>query len=100
MSSVIKVFNIHDRFEELTPEIYEDLYEDMEVEFSKIPLLKRIKVVRGSEEKLGAERGSVFVEFRDKKSAEMGLKLIKKRVYDGREVKCVYIDEDLYYSEL
>jgi hypothetical protein len=100
ISSVIKVFNIHDRQEDLTPEIYEDLFEDMEQEFCKVPHLKRIKVIRGGEEKLGAEVGSVFVEFRDKKSAEIALKLIKKRVYDGREVRCVFVDEGLYYSQL
>ena len=62
--------------------------------------MKRIKIVRNGEEKLGAEVGSVFVEFRDKRSAEMGLKQLKGRVYDGREIKWCFIEEKLYYSEL
>jgi hypothetical protein len=49
--------------------------------------------VRNGEERLGAEVGSVFVEFRDKKSAELGLKMIKGRIYDGREIKCCFVDE-------
>lgn len=92
--------NVHDREEELTPEIYEELMEDMEGEFTRIPHLKRIKIIRNGEEKLGAEVGSVFVEFRDKKSAEIGLKLLKGRIYDGREIMVNYIDEKLYYDEL
>lgn len=97
ISSVIKISNIFDRDEELTPDLYEDLYEDMEAEFVKIPHLKRIKVVRNEEEKLGAEVGSVFVEFRDKKSAEVALKLLKGRNYDGREIKACFIEEKLYF---
>jgi hypothetical protein len=62
--------------------------------------LKRIKIVRKIEEKLGAEVGSVFVEFRDKKSAELGLKLIKGRIYNGNEIKVCFVDEKLYYNEL
>lgn len=100
VASVIKISNIFDRDEELTPELYEELFEDMEAEFSKIPHLKRIKIVRNGEERLGAEVGSVFVEFRDKKSAEIGLKLLKGRVYDGKEIKACFVDEKLYYSEL
>lgn len=65
-SSVIKISNIFNRDEELTPEIYEELFEDMEEEFRKIPHLKRIKIIRNTEEKLGAEVGSVFVEFLDR----------------------------------
>ena len=100
ISSVIKVSNVFDREEELTAEVYEELFEDMEEEFTKIPHLKRIKIIRNGEEKLGAEVGSVFVEYRDKKSAEAALKKIKGRIYDGRELKACFVDEKLYYKEL
>jgi RNA recognition motif-containing protein len=100
VSTVLKLSNLFDREEEMTPEIYEDMKEDMEGEFSKVPHLKRVKVVRHGEEKLGAEVGCVFVEFRDKKSAELGLKMMKGRIYDGREIKVNFVDEKLYYSEL
>ena len=100
LSSIIKIANVVDREVVLTPDIYEDLKEDMEEEFNKIPYLKRIKIIRNGEEKLGAEVGSVFVEFRDKKSAEVALKKMKGRIYDGREIKACFIDEKLYYNEL
>lgn len=84
----------------MAPDQYDELKEDMEDEFSKIPHLKRIKIIRNGEERLGAEVGSVFVEFRDKKSAEIALKKIKGRIYDGLEIQATYVDEKLYYAEL
>lgn len=84
----------------MTPEKYEDLKENMEDEFLKIPHFKRIRIIRSGEESLGAEVGSVFAEFRDKKSAEAALKKIKGRIYDGREIKVSFIDEKLYYTVL
>ena len=72
----------------------------MEDEFARIPHLKRIKIVRNGEERLGAEVGSVFVEFRDKRSAEAALKKIRGRIYDGREIKVSYVEEKLYFKEL
>lgn len=86
-SAVIKISNIFNREEELTPEIYEELYEDMEDEFKKGLHLKRIKIIRNNEEKLGAETGSIFIEFGDKNSATQAIKRIKGRIYDGREIK-------------
>jgi len=53
----------------LTHEKYIELSEDMEDELTVIPHLKRIKIVRNGEERLGAEVGSIFVEFAHKKSA-------------------------------
>jgi RNA recognition motif-containing protein len=97
---VIKVANVFEREETLTPDAFEELKEDMEDEFSKIPHLKRIRIVRNGEERMGAEVGSVFVEFRDKRSAEIALKKIKGRIYDGREIQATYVDEKLYYKEL
>ena len=99
-SPVIKVSNVFDREDEMTPDQFEELKEDMEDEFCKIPHLKRIRIVRNGEERLGAEVGSVFVEFRDRKSAELALKKIKGRIYDGREIKVTFVDDKLYYSEL
>lgn len=41
----------------------------MENELNAIPHMERIKIVRNGEERLGAEVGSIFVEFAHKKSA-------------------------------
>eukprot|EP00349_Pseudokeronopsis_sp_Brazil_P008708 CAMPEP_0202969166 /NCGR_PEP_ID=MMETSP1396-20130829/14800_1 /ASSEMBLY_ACC=CAM_ASM_000872 /TAXON_ID= /ORGANISM="Pseudokeronopsis sp., Strain Brazil" /LENGTH=122 /DNA_ID=CAMNT_0049696385 /DNA_START=1137 /DNA_END=1502 /DNA_ORIENTATION=- len=98
LSTVVKLANMHDREEELTNEIYEELLEDLEEQLHRVPHLKNIRVVRNGEEQLGAEVGSIFVEFRDKRGAEMAVKLFKGRVYDGREIKACYIDEQVYYN--
>ena len=57
-------------------------------------------MIRNGEERLGAEVGSIFVEFKDSKGAQIGMKKVKGRLYDGSEVKCIYIDEKLYREHL
>ncbi len=71
VSSVIKVSNVFDREAELDAEKYEELLDNMTTEFEKYPHFKRIKIIRNSEAKLGAEVGAVFVEFFDKRSADL-----------------------------
>lgn len=68
-SCIIKISNVHTRDEELTHEQYTELNEDMEDELVDIPHFKRLKIVRNGQERLGAEVGSIFVEFTHKKSA-------------------------------
>jgi len=72
----------------------------MEDELGKIPQLKKFKIVREEEERLGCEVGSVFAEFRDKKGAELCIKMLKGRPYDGREIRVQYVDEKLYGEQL
>lgn len=99
-STVVKLSNLFNREDELTPDLYEELYEDMEEEFSRGYHLKKIRIIRSNEERLGAEVGAVFVEFLDKSSAATAIKKMKGRVYDGREVKATYVDEKLYFTDL
>lgn len=61
---------------------------------------KRIKVVRNGEERLGAEVGSIFCEFKDKKDAQQIVNKLKDRIYDGKTLGVSFIDETLYFSEL
>ena len=62
--------------------------------------MRSVHVVRSGESSLGAEVGSVFIEFSDKKGAEIGAKKVKGRIYDGTEIKAVFIDEKLYFEHL
>jgi len=80
----------------MTPEAYEELREDFEGEMHDIAQLRNVKVVRNGEESLGAEVGSIFIEFKDIKGAQIAVKRIKGRIYDGSEIKTAFIDEDLY----
>ena len=80
----------------LSDTLHDELHEDMTGEIMKadgIGQLKRIKVVRDSEQRLGAEAGSVFCEFKDKKDAVKALAVLKGRVYDGRVIKVCFIEE-------
>ena len=99
-SKIIKISNVHNRLQELNIEAYTELLEDMEDELVPIPHFKRIKIVRNGEEKLGAEVGSIFGEFLDKKSAQIALDKLKGRIYDGQKINVCFVDEELYFSEL
>ena len=91
-SPIVKISNVHNRNEELTAEAYNELLEDMEDELEEIPNLKRIKIVRNGQEKLGAEVGSIFVEFLTTKSAQAAMDKLKGRVYDGNRIQVCFID--------
>mmetsp|Transcript_9318 Transcript_9318/g.14094 ORF Transcript_9318/g.14094 Transcript_9318/m.14094 type:complete len:242 (-) Transcript_9318:36-761(-) len=99
-SRIIKISNVFDREGEMTPQLYTELYDDMELELSAIPLLNRIKIVRAGEERFGAEVGSVFVEFSNEKSAQLALEKLRGRVYDHRPIHVCFIEEDLYFRDL
>ena len=64
-SRIIKISGIYDRERVMTVEDYEELKDNFEGEMQNIGQLRGIKVVRNGEEKLGAEVGSIFVEFKD-----------------------------------
>lgn len=72
----------------------------MEDELEAIPHLQRLKIVRSGEERLGAEVGSCFVEFGDRKSAQIALDKLKGRVYDYRKIHVCFIDETMYFNDL
>lgn len=72
----------------------------MEDELSKIGQIARLKVIRNGEEKLGAEVGSVFVEFEFKQDAEKASQKLSGRNYDGNKLAVCYVEESLYFSEL
>lgn len=47
-----------------------------------------------------AEVGSVFVEFETEDEARRAKEGLKGRVYDGREIRVVFVQEYLYANEL
>lgn len=60
------------------------MVEDMQEVFEGVPFLYRIRIIRKDEVSLGREFGSVWVEFRDARSAMKLIDNMKDRVYDGR----------------
>ncbi len=53
----------------MTVDDYEELKDNFEAEMQNIGQLRGLKVIRNGEERLGAEVGSIFVEFKDIKGA-------------------------------
>ena len=92
--------NAHNREINLSQSLYEELFEDMKDELESIPGFKRVKVIKNEEERLGAEKGSVFAEFHSLDGSEKAMKKLNGRIYDGRKISVVYVDETVYFTEL
>jgi len=101
-SRYIKVYNACDYKEALKfdSEKYEEILLDMKEEFSKYGNIVSCSIIKSKQEKLGAECGSVFIEFQDPKSAELVVKQIKHKRYEGREIKVAYVDEEVYKKDI
>lgn len=76
---------------------YTMLLEDMTLE---LPQATKIRVIKNGQEKLGAEVGSIFVEFETKQQAEHAASKLKSRIYDGRKVEVCFVEECVYVSDL
>lgn len=68
-SRIIKISGVFDREQMMTVDQYEELKNAFEAEMQHIGQLRNIRVVKSGEETLGAEVGSIFVEFKDVKGA-------------------------------
>jgi len=101
-SRYIKVYNACDYKEALKfdSERFEEVLLDMKEEFSKYGNIVSCNIIKPKHEKLGAECGSVFIEFQDSISAELVMKQIKHKRYEGREIKVSYIDEEVYKKDI
>jgi hypothetical protein len=101
-SRIIKAFNIVDikDISKIKEERYKEVLEDMTEEFAKFGKIVSCIIIKPKLEKIGAEVGSVFVEFEDPKTAELCIKGMKTRRYEGKPVKIVYIDEKVYFEEI
>jgi len=84
----------------MTPGKYAQLKADIEAEVLKLPNVLKIRIVKEEEERLGAERGSIFVEFRDRKSAELAIKKFRGRQFDGNETKVAYVEERTFREDI
>jgi RNA recognition motif-containing protein len=44
--------------------------------------------------------GSVFIEFNNIEEATQAKEALKGKIYDGREIKAIFIQEEVFKSEL
>ena len=97
-SKTVKISNVFERDLELTDEIREELRQDFVEEMNSVTKFRNLTVINKELSKLGAEVGSIFVEFANIKNAQAGIKKVKGRIYDGHEIKTVFISDTLYYN--
>jgi RNA recognition motif-containing protein len=101
-SRFIKVINSCDNKDALKydHEKFDEILLDMKEQFMNFGDIVSSRIIKPKQEKLGAECGSVFIEFQDVKSAEIVMKQIKHKRYLGREIKVAYINENVYKKEI
>jgi RNA recognition motif-containing protein len=99
-SRFIKIYNAFDRYETMTAEMFEEMYEDMEEMMLQFGQFNMLKIIKNGEEKLGAEVGSVFVEFATEEEAKAAKETLKGKIYDGREVKSIFVPEEVMKNEV
>lgn len=97
-SKTVKISNVFERDLELTDEIREELRQDFVEEMNSVTKFRNLTVINKELSKLGAEVGSIFVEFANIKNAVAGIKKVKGRIYDGHEIKTAFISDTLYYN--
>lgn len=91
ISRIIKISQVFDRSKIMTKDDFQAIFDDMEEELVKHGDLERIKIIRNGEEMVGAEVGSVFAVFPNEKEAESAMRALRGRIYDGREIKVIFI---------
>jgi hypothetical protein len=103
-SRIIKVMNLVDMKESKDPkfpkEKFEEIMDDISDELSKFGNIVSSHVIKPKNEKIGAECGSIFVEFQEQKAAENCMKAMKGKRYEGRDVKVAFIDENVFKKEI
>lgn len=81
-------------------EKFDEVESDMHEEFFKYGDLITLFIVRPNMRKVGAEVGSIFIEFEKLHQAEFAMKNMKGRRYVGKEIRCAFIDEDVFHNDL
>ena len=97
-SRIIKVMNAVDKIKKDIN--YNEVLEDIKEEFEKFGNIVSSMIVKKGKEKLGAELGSIFVEFQDVHSAEIAFTSMKGKQYEDKEIKLAFLDEVVYKKEI
>ena len=104
-SNVIKIMGLLGREDDneenkLSQTEYKELYDDMEEAFSQYGKIKKILVIGEKEEKLGAEIGSVFIQYDKVKYAEAAYQAMYNKKYKGNEISIVFIPLYVFINEI
>ena len=104
-SNVIKIMGLLGREDDnvenkLSKNEYKELYDDMEEAFGQYGKIKKIIVVGEKEEKLGAEIGSVFIQYDKVKYAETAYQEMYYKKYKGNEISIVFIPLYVFINDI
>ena len=104
-SNVIKIMGLlgreDDNYENrLSQEEYKELYDDMMEAFSQYGKIQKILVIGEKEEKLGAEIGSVFIQYSKVKEAENAYQNMSNKKYKGNEISIVFVPLYVFINDI
>jgi len=95
-SKIIKIMNIIDKFDYSAN--LEEILKDIKEEFDKFGEIENIKIITKDKVKLGAEFGSIFIEYKDCNMARKALKIMNGKKYKNNEINIVLINEEVYQN--
>ena len=84
----------------LTQEEYKELYDDMMEAFSQYGKIQKILVIGEKEEKLGAEIGSVFIQYSNVKGAENAYQNMSNKKYKGNDISIVFVPLYVFINDI
>mgnify|MGYP002626917917 FL=1 len=104
-SNVIKIMGLlgreDDNYEnKLSEREYKELYDDMNEAFSQYGKIQKILVIGEKEEKLGAEIGSVFIQYSSVKGAETAFQNMSNKKYKGNEISIVFVPLYVFINDI
>ena len=79
---------------------FRDIENDMKNEFESYGSIRYCKIVKHSNIRLGAEIGSVFIEFSTPESAENARLRMSKKKFDGKNIRIIEVPDDVFEKEL
>eukprot|EP01016_Furgasonia_blochmanni_P055069 TRINITY_DN914_c0_g1_i18.p1 TRINITY_DN914_c0_g1~~TRINITY_DN914_c0_g1_i18.p1 ORF type:complete len:544 (+),score=119.34 TRINITY_DN914_c0_g1_i18:68-1633(+) len=99
-SKVLKISNGVDQERSLTmPETeYEEIFDDLLLEFSKYGKVIDGFIVKPQFAAIAAEAGCVFLEYEQLENAETALNEMFGRKFDNRDLKIIFMNEEVYYK--
>jgi RNA recognition motif-containing protein len=98
----IKVFDFlaQRELKRMSENEFRDIENDMKNEFEGYGNVRYCKIVRNSQVKLGAEAGSVFIEFNNPDHAEQARLRMGKKKFDGKNIRIIEVPDEVFEKEL
>lgn len=101
-TKVIKIMNLHDpkKVDKIPNNKLDETRKDVVYEFRRFGKIISSVIILPETQCLGAEIGSVFIEFQTKSQAEAAKIGTHKRRYQHRDIKTAYFDEEIYKAKI